>query len=894
MKRAMTVSAAALLAALGWSAPGQAQGQAPDQAAQADVITVTAGRAPGARPGDRPVATLTRGDLDAGGLDDLGRALAFHPSITGSEFNDDPGTQNDTSGTASLNLRGLGLGATLVLINGQRQTQASVAADDGASFVDINALVPAIAVSRVEILKDGASPLHGSDALSGVVNVITNDRFEGFELQAEARGPDSFGGGGFSSLVSAMAGHDFGRFHLTGAVSWRRTDGVEGFETDFIPGTGLSALGQPGAFFIQAPGGGFEVTNPDGSPLSVIDPDCEAGNGSPLVLGADTAFGTPGFCRLDFGQFFSLIPDEDRINAFGSLSVDLGGAELVVRGAFADSDLTRGNSPSLPALSFPGVPAANPGNPFGRDVIWLGRPQGVSAGAARRRFEHRTWRLDAGLTSEFDWLGRQWAGSFNLGTSRHTLRSTITDTVAERLEAALNGFGGPDCQSGSAPGDNAAGCFWFNPFGSGGLVTDPSDLRFNDPALLDWMIGENVRNSSASLSSIEASAATANLFETPGGPVSLAAGAQLRRETLRVEHGDLFNDDAFLFIVGGPDFSGSREGFSLFADSVVPLGERARLQLALRHEDMEAFSSTDPKAALAVDVTESLTLSAGWSRSFRAPSLHQQISATTTLQSLTIGPQSLFRPVRTVGDRNLAPESADTFTAGASFSAGGWTARLDLWRTEVEDMIVRESAQAILAADLEDDGVFNDPRVELSDTGDVILVRAAFVNAPSVTAQGADIHIAREPVDLGRFGHIGWGGDAVYIDKFTLVDPVLNRRIEAAGARNFTNFARSLPELRATVWADWTNGPWSARAQLRHISGYDDDENAGARISAWNSIDLQAGWVAPVNGRTLAVTLGALNVFDEAAPFVATPLGYDTKVHDARGRVLYARFSIRG
>lgn len=877
MNSKVCVSALALLAMMGEG------GLASAQTVQEDVITITAGRAPGAQSGDRPVITLDAETLATSGLSDLGDALAFSPAIVGSEFNDDPGTQNDTSGTSSVNLRGLGLGATLVLVNGVRQAPSSVASDDGASFVDMNALVPDIAIGRVEILKDGASPLHGSDAIAGVVNVITDDLFEGVEVELEARGPDGFDGAGFTSILSARAGEAFGAFHAMGAISYRNTDGVEGFETDFIPGTGLSALGQPGAYSISTPGGSQVI----------IDRDCEAAGGQPLVLGSDTALGTPGYCRLDYGQFFSLIPDETRLNVYGALTGDFGDTRLTLRTAWADSQLTRGNSPSLPALSFPTIPTANPGNYFGQDVIWNGRPRGVSAGAARRSFDHDTLRLEAGLTHDLVAFGRDWTAEGTLAFSRNELEADITDHIGERLSAALNGFGGANCQPGASAGDQSAGCYWFNPFGSGGLVTDPSDPRYNDPAVLDWMLGKDVRTSTSELTSLDASLTTSALFALPAGDVSLTVGAHLRTESLEVNHGQTFNNDAFLFIVGGPDYAGERDVASLYAESVLPLHERARLTLAARYEDLEDFSSTDPKVGLAVDVTDALTLSASWAQSFRAPSLHQQVSATTTLQSLTLGNQSLFRPVRTVGSQDLDPETSDSYSLGLSWRRDGWTARVDAWRLEVEDLIIEESANAILAADLADDGLYNDPRVELSQAGDVVLVRANFVNAPSVEAQGLDFALSHEGVDLGRFGALNAGLEAVYIDEFTLFDPVLNTEIDAAGNRNFTNFARSLPQWRANLRGGWVNGPWSVNAQARYISSYDDDENNGAEIDSWTAYDLQAGWSSDVRGHALTASVGALNLFDEAAPVVNTPLGYDTKVHDARGRVLYARISVQ-
>lgn len=858
-----------------------------------DVITITGGRAPGALEADRPVSTISREEIDAAGFSRIGEALVFETFVTGSEFNEDPGTQNDTSGTSNVNLRGLGLGATLVLVNGQRQTVASVAADDGSSFVDFNALVPSLAVERVEVLRDGASPVYGADAVAGVINVITRDRFEGVEAFAEWRGPTEFSGSGAGYTLGAIAGRASGNWHITGAIEWFDRQGLEGFETPFAPGTGLSSLGSPGSYYILAPGGGFEVTNATGGPAPVLDPDCVAAGGRPLATGAQTAFGQIGSCGLDFGQFFSVLTDEERLSGFAALSGDFGDTRLAFRLAGNAQDVERGNSPSLPNLRFPVIPQTHPGNPFGRDVVWLGRPLGESAGAARREFEHRTWRAEASLEQDVQTMNRDWTLSADLTYSRNSLRATITDTLADNFNAALAGFGGADCPvrasgQGVAAGDPSQGCFFFNPFGSGVLVTDASDPRYNDPAVIDYIIGENIRNSHADLVTGEFTAATEALLTLPAGPVSAAFGVHLRRESLRVDHGDDFNADNFLFIVGGPDYSGARSAQAVFADAIIPVTQALRVQLAARHERQGDFSSTDPRIAAAFDLNDAITLRASWSRSYRAPSLHQEISATTTLQSLTIGTQALFRPVRTVGNPDLDPERAQTFSAGLSARFAGISATLDGWRVRYEDLIVRESANAIIAADLADNGQFDDPRIELSPAGDVVLVRAAFVNAPRVDASGIDLALRGDPLDLAG-GSLGWGVDASWIGEFTIVDPVLDREIDALGNRNFTNFARSVPDWRASAYLDWTSGAFGARAGVRHIAGYRNDEGAGSDVESWTVLDLQGRYTLDLAGAAVTVTAGALNITDESAPFVPTPLGYDTKVHDPRGRVAYVR-----
>lgn len=878
------------------SGPASAQTPASEETGEIEVITV-GGRAPGATIADRPVTILTGADIDRGGFSGLGDALPFLASAAGSEFNEDPGTQNDTSGTANVNLRGLGVGATLVLMNGQRQTNASVAADDGTSFVDLNALVPAIAISRVETLKDGASPVYGSDAVAGVVNVITRDRFEGVESFAEWRGPTEYSGSGAGYRVSAIAGRDFGGVHLTGAVEWFDRDGLEGFETGFVPGTGLSTLGQPGGYYILDPEGGFAVTNPDGGPTSIMDPDCAAAGGLPMPSGRQTGFGEAGSCGLDYAQFFSLVTDEERLSGFAALSADLGGTRLTLRASGADQSVERGNSPSLANLYFPVIPQSHPANEFGRDVVWLGRPLGEAAGAARRRFDHATWRIEAEAERDVRLGETPFTLTANYTYSRNELAATITDTVLDHFDAALAGFGGGDCPvrapgQGVAAGDAGQGCYYFNPFGSGGLVNDPTDPSFNSPEVLDYIIGENTRNSHADLAVFEAVAATSSLFALPAGDVSAAFGGQLRRESYRVSHGEVFNEDRFVFIIGGPDYAGARTVKAVFADAILPVTERLSVQLAARHEDQGGFASTDPKIGARLDALDTLTLRASYSRSYRAPSLHQQVSATTSHQSLVIGEDTVFRPVRTVGDPELSPETADTVTAGAVWRGPGFTASLDYWRADYENLIVRESAQAIISEDLAENGEFTDPRIELSPAGDVMLVRAAFVNAPRVKADGFDLELVGDVRSLGAYGEIGWGASAAYVTTFTLVDPVLGREIDALGSRNFTNFARSVPQLRANAHIDWALGALNARAGLRHIGGYRNDEANNERISSWTALDLQAGWTADLDGRRVSFTVGAQNVANAQAPYVQTPLGYDTKVHDARGRIGYARLGL--
>ena len=137
-----------------------------------------------------PLEIVTHEELAALGVNEISDVIERLTINTGSQNNPDAFTQNFTTGTSNINLRGLGVSSTLVMINGRRQTQSAAATDRGENFVDTSSLPPMIAFDRIEILKDGATALYGSEAVAGVVNFITRSDFRGFDLQLEFQGVD--------------------------------------------------------------------------------------------------------------------------------------------------------------------------------------------------------------------------------------------------------------------------------------------------------------------------------------------------------------------------------------------------------------------------------------------------------------------------------------------------------------------------------------------------------------------------------------------------------------------------------------------------------------------------------------------------------------------------------
>ena len=175
------------------------------------------------------------------GPDDQYR-LAKQPGRVHAELHD---------GTSNVNLRGLGVSSTLVLLNGRRQTQSAAATDRGENFVDTSSLPPMIAFDRLELLKDGATALYGSEAVAGVVNFITRSEFEGFDLELSLQSVDDHPQD--DSEISGLYGVGDDRTHLLAAFSYLDRDPLTTYDRRLSsPTDDLSQAGNPGSFLVPS------------------------------------------------------------------------------------------------------------------------------------------------------------------------------------------------------------------------------------------------------------------------------------------------------------------------------------------------------------------------------------------------------------------------------------------------------------------------------------------------------------------------------------------------------------------------------------------------------------------------------------------------------------------
>lgn len=255
-----------------------------------------------------PVTVLSREDLFEQGSPTIVEIIKNLGISSGVDGETNQFQSNALEGAANVNLRGLGPGRTLTLFNGKRMPYSGVSVTQAGyqQFVNINQ-IPAVALARVELLRDGASAIYGTDAVSGVVNFITRSDFEGLEISANHRAVD--GSDGWNELGVAF-GHTFDNGnHLLIAGGYNTRDELPIAERDYAlrpfaenPLGGWSGLGNPGRYLGVGAGTTFR------------DPDC--GNFSSITRGTDDD------CRFQFTQYDNLIEEEERWQIYGEYEIN--------------------------------------------------------------------------------------------------------------------------------------------------------------------------------------------------------------------------------------------------------------------------------------------------------------------------------------------------------------------------------------------------------------------------------------------------------------------------------------------------------------------------------------------------------------------------------------------
>ncbi len=677
-----------------------------------------------------PLAIVGRADIEQlGAVDakDIINSLTFNSGNI-STTNAFSGGDSST-GQASVNLRNLGNGSTLLLINGKR-TVATDFDNTGNGFVDVQGIIPNIAIERVEVVKDGASALYGSDAIAGVVNFITRDTFEGLEIDYNFASDDETGLQD-DQTISLIAGIGNERGNIVISGSFLNRGGLQiGDRFDRFGESGLSTFGQPGRYVALGP-----ITpapnslNPAGSATfgEGADPDCDlvaADDGPQGVLGNVT-----GLCIYDFSSFFNLVGEEEQTKLHLSGKYDITDTvQFYGEAAFSDNEFSRGNS-LFPDVTFATIPADHPGLQLdaarrGVEPVPYLALQRLLGGTPDSSFEDRPldtdttidrefFRLNAGVVADFTFGDRQWTLDASVTRStRKAASNTRSDTITSEVDAAYVGLGGPDCDTiNGTPGSGnlgTGGCFFYNPFqtsvfdpitgarwntadtsiwggsdavdfdGDGDPTNDTLTVAeaarlYQNPVELLQDLGAELQTQSENDQTVIDVVFAGDLFDLPSGSAGLAIGGQYRRDEIISDADTNLNANNLKFVFGAQDFDGTLTTTAAFAEIFLPITPWAELTIAGRYEDFDEINvdTFDPKITLLARPIDSLSLRASWGTSFRVGSLLQLIGQQTSLLNSTdafSGTGGLaFRPSITFGNDELQPEDAKTFNVGLSY-----------------------------------------------------------------------------------------------------------------------------------------------------------------------------------------------------------------------------------
>ena len=947
MKHQMKMWISASCAALAVGMPAVAQEEDGSELRQS-TVTVTGSLIAGT-PEDAalPVDVLTAAELKLEGspsITELIRNLGVSSGVDGqtNQF-----ASNGLEGTSNVNLRGLGPARTLVLINGRRQTYHPYAIGEQAQlFIDTN-MIPSAAVGRIEVLKDGAAAIYGSDAIAGVVNFITRSDLEGFEISADFQ---QFDGTDGEYNINASYGMQGGNWNWVTSVGYNFRPEVPLLEKDWAilpyadnPVGGWSTLSNPGYYV----------------PLGLIGGQVGAIQGPTGDLGCvDTGgFVNPasGLCNFNFTQYDNLVEEEERYQVFSEYNRTFGnGIDFHIEGLYGYSDVPSWKtSPSYPPqeLATQVVLASHPGfqqymadNPgqfpagtlaalfIGRSFGWGGYP-GSDGGPQEGFRTYESYRVASDLAGQFD-NGINWDAALSWSTTEG--ERVTNDTYIAGFTAALNGFGvctdpitGNDPATGTQPyaagyagslTAGAGGCEYYNPFSNAiaanGItgVANPSYVPGleNTETLADWLTDGVGTTVTTDLLVFDASMSGMSGIQAAGGEVGWGVGMQVRREGYEVVPNDVTNltlnpgpggTGPFSFLAGTTPVDEDQTIYAVFGELQVPLYEDIDMQVAMRYEDYggDVGSTFDPKVAIKWQANDNLALRGSAQTSFRGPTLNQLSGQVTTLQF--VGAASAFKAVDQFGDPALSPESAFSFNVGALYdNQNGFTASIDYYNFDFSDPIIVEDQSSIVGAavaalaagDLENPILsritFTDNNGDGINTADEIArIRTNVVNGPDIQTSGVDVR-AEQVWDMNT-SSFTLGGEASYIIEYDVDDFDIEGVMIAGGDRvgqfNRSNFSRSLPQLKANIFGNYELGDHNFRAVMRYMDAY-DDERGDLTGNNTTEIDSQTTFDLFYTWQSTAwdldLGLSVVNVTDEDPPFAQFDLNYDPYTHNPFGR----------
>lgn len=784
------------------------------------------------------------------------------------------GTAGQTfAGAASVSLRGLPIGTTLVLINGRRvESSGSQAYQD---FFDLNN-IPLSAVDRIEVATNGSSAIYGSDAIAGVVDVVLKRQFSGFEGTINYGAADKTDDRG-TSLAFGRS-WDRGGFSLIG--HYQSTSSLSVSDRKLTESNDFTRFGgTDNNFPVCRLGNAFSL---DGNPL----PGAPLGSGATYAAYSTTQGGSAP--RLDDFQYgllnrcsilggIALIPQMHRRALYFTGNVQLtSSAELFTELLYSDVEVSQDTGYPLlfgdEGFQTFTMAARNPFNPFGVDV---GVSQQLTSIQNRYITDTKFFRPLLGakgsLANSWSWEVSAWQSE---DRTRNPQKNAITDSAA--IQNALNS---------SDP--NVA----LNPF------APPAS---GSQTLLQSFYSDGLRKFKGRMVSAQA-VARGNAMHLPAGDLEIALGAEYDKATTVIDNvNDGFN----------PPGSGNvfhRKVSAAFVEARIPilsapnntrLADRLSLTVAARHDDYDdAGAKTTPQFSLSWHPTGEVLVRGSYGKAFKAPSLTDLHIPNTRFSTGVVDPQTgenVFVTQVSGGNPDLVPLTGisrvfDVFYSPERFS--GLRLSASHWHITENDAIQPIDAQFLV----DHEATF--PEHVIRDAnGNLQEVFTTRVNFGSIDIAGLDYQVAHRAETAWGTWSPAVSATQVYRYRNALVagGPVL----DAAGRAQGVAWA---PRWKGSAQLAWERRDLSASIAGRYVGSYVDYDGQRTLGNFWifdTNLRLKAGESLASSNQLLRrsyVEFGAVNLFNELPQYSSFGglVGYDPTQADIRGRFLYARLGMK-
>jgi iron complex outermembrane recepter protein len=756
------------------------------------------------KTGYQQVQTITAADIQASGATTAANYLRDSSANSGSSY-DESTVLNQSPGATGIALRGLSVKYSLVLVDGQRVTPYAYASGGTDTFVDLNT-IPLNMIDHIEIVKTGAVSQYGSDAIAGVVNIITKKDYQGLQLDGNVGGAQQ-GGQGTSnfSLLGGFGDLKSDRYNVTVALSHFQQSGVTLAQRDITSSQDYSGLN--GGFFSQPSSFWTTPTGPQ-----ALTP---CGPGAQVTSALDNlqtrAAGT--VCSQNSAADQSLAAEVQRsnmkIHADFQLSdyvqayADLWGSHNTTQLASGQPGFGAGALvPSLYYLPGTGYTAFAPtvdGTPL---TYYFPRSMVVNTNA-------NFYRTSLGIKGSFgtsklgDW---DWAAS--VGHSESNASNAYTNQI--NASVATNYL-------------NSVSLSTFNP------------ATFDT---LPGLFGTSHTQASSKLDTLDATMSTSNLFEFPAGEVGLGFGTQFQHQSEYIGAGSIDFVNPYTQAVNG-----ERNVAAAYYQVDIPILETLSLSQSGRYDHYGDFGGVfSPHYALRYQPVQALTMYASYSGGFRAPTLIELYEkGSVTYQA--VGTQNVNEYF--VGNPDLQPEKTRNYNIGFQWSPTNSTdIGFDWYKIYISNVISQVN-------------IVNEVNANPGQPFYVL----PYENISYLNTQGFETTF-KQDVHTG-IGAFSLSGDWAYVWKYKIPDSIVADFAGNNGA-NDTVFGGALPRWRGNTNLSWTRDNWSTTLTWQFTGPYEQRIDAGSNVPSYSQFNLSVSYTGIQHWKIYA---GIDNLFNHAPPF---------------------------